>query len=585
MSGVLVRNKAYSPKSLLVERIARMRKVLASASILLLFLLCSSALCSAEEYYILDTEEAYTVGQGVWRTEVEVGVTKQPDASELYTIPRVRVTYGLSDWADIEFDYAWLAVQGTDFFDSSSGVFKDDHDDFGTGDLRIRLKVVPYEFGRHRLGFDFITKLPNASQDSGLGTNETDFTSEVLLSSDWGRLRTHMNVGFAVLGDPFTDGNQRDHIVWGVGGDYSLTESLTLMGEVEGSFEGEHGEEGFIDNIAECSEGPARARVRLGLTGPMGANWRWGMSAFKGVNSHTEDWGVQVGMSRTWETDRKTAPRSFIADESKPSDYLYNPMKTEEAYTIADRQFLTEVAVGYMSQPDGSDLYLLPDLTLGWGLGSWADVQFEFQYLMVNNTERYMSGVAGPVETGIDNDGAGDVRVKFKASPFEFKYGRLGAQLVTKVPSADDDDALGTDEADVTLKALLSTDWKDFFGDSALGRLKTHLNAGIAIQSDRFQVTSQNDYFVWGAAAEYQLLPALIVWSEVEGSTGGDTTVNISQGDVGNSYAEARVGLSGPVRVISFLEDWQWGAALSAGLNDHSRDWTASLGLSRTWGR
>ncbi|MBI4831169.1 MAG: hypothetical protein HY801_06370, partial [Candidatus Lindowbacteria bacterium] len=241
---------------------------------------------------MLDTEEAYTVGQGNVRTEVELGVTKQPDASELYNIPRVRLTYGLSEWADVEFEYEVLAINGTDFTDFADQETKFNHDDTGSGDLRIKLKVIPYEFGPHNLGFQLVTKLPNAEQSEGLGTNEADFTWQVLFSSNLGRLKTHLNAGMAVFGDPSRDGNQNDFVIWGVGGEYALTDSLTLMGEVEGSTAAEHGTNGFSQNIAENSEGNARARARLALTGPIG-QWRWGVSGFKGLNSHTEDWGTQ----------------------------------------------------------------------------------------------------------------------------------------------------------------------------------------------------------------------------------------------------------------------------------------------------
>jgi hypothetical protein len=220
---------------------------------------------------------------------------------------------------------------------------------------------------------------------------------------------------------------------------------------------------------------------------------------------------------------------------------------------------------------------------VGWGIGPWADIEVDFQYLKVEDAVRFGAGGA-VVETGVDENGKGDVRVKLKASPFACRYGRVGVQFVTKAPSSDNENALGTDEADFIAKALFSTDWSQLFGDSPLGRLKTHLNAGIAIQGDPQRLARQDDYFVWGVAAEYEILPMLVLWSEVEGSTNGNTTANISQGDFGNAYAEARLGLTGPLPDIGFLHDWKWGVAASTGLNNHSRDWTASLGFNHTWG-
>lgn len=558
------------------------RHLLARVSLLLLLLLSFRANGHAQEYHMLDTEEAYTVGAGNLRTEIEVGVTRQPDASELISAPGVSVTYGLSEWADLEFEYEWLAVRDTDFTDFEHGIVHQGFDEEGTGDLRIKLKVAPYEFGSHRLGLQFVTKLPNAGQDKGLGTDETDFTWQTLLSSDWGRLKTHVNAGVAFLGDPAHDGNQNNYVVWGAGGEYALNDSLTLMGEVEGSFTADDDTRGSIDNVAEGSEGGARARVRAALTGPVG-DWRWGLSAFKGVNGHTEDWGAQVGLSRTWggggPAEETTPP---IAPGEEPARY-YNPLKTDEAYTIGERGFRVEVGLGYVNQPDGSDLYIIPDLVFGWGIGPWAELEIGFQYLKVQDTMLFDPD-GNVVKSDVDEDGVGDITVKLKASPLETGFGRLGAQFVTKVPDADERKALGTDEADFSFEALFSTDWSRRFGGTPLENLRTHVNAGMSIQSDARELGRQDDCFIWGIAAEYEIAPSLSLWAEAEGSTKGSESRNISEGYYGNSYAEARLGLTGPFRHIEILRGWMWGATVSAGLTGSSRDSSASIGLSRTWG-
>jgi hypothetical protein len=373
-----------------------------------------------------------------------------------------------------------------------------------------------------------------------------------------------------------------DFVVWGIGGQYELPRSLTLMGEIEGSFAADNSTSGFVENVAESSEGGARARARIGLTGPLG-DWRWGVSAFKGVNSHTEDWGAQVGVSRTWGGDKTTDVAVPPVERGEQPETYYNPLKTLEAYTIGERKFRTEVAFGYVNQPDNSDLYIVPDLVFGWGIGPWADLELEFQYLRVEDTIRFRAD--GSIkEENISANGIGDVRIKIKASPFQTRYGRLGFHVLTKAPSAEDDDALGTDEVDVAGRILFSTDWSQFLSGTIVEPLETHINAGIVIQGDRHELSSQDDYFVWGLAAEYDLAPSVTLWAEVEGSTNGEERKNIREGDFGNSYAEVRLGLTGPVPYIEFMEGWKWGVAASAGLTSSSRDWSANVGLSRTWG-
>jgi hypothetical protein len=49
------------------------------------------------------------VGPGNVRTEIEVGITKQADSSDLINFPTVRAIVGLSEWADLEFEYGFLS--------------------------------------------------------------------------------------------------------------------------------------------------------------------------------------------------------------------------------------------------------------------------------------------------------------------------------------------------------------------------------------------------------------------------------------------------------------------------------------------
>lgn len=535
-----------------------------------------------EEFRILHTEEALTVGKGNLRTEIEAGVIKQPDASELYDVPRLRVAYGLSEWADIEFDYQYLVVRGTDIISCHSGELIEDHNDEGTGDLRIEVKMTPWRYGRHRFGLQGTTILPNCDHEKGLGTNEADFIWGGLLTSDWGRLLTHVNAGMAVTGDVFSNGNQKDYFIWGIAGEYALTPRYTLMAELYGSEYCEHGEDWYTQNISEGIYGNDRVQAGLALTGPFLADWRWGVYGFKGLTDHSNDWGVQVGLSKVWGIGGPEQLGLAPSETLPAPESFYNPMVTRTAYTIPERAFHLELAGDYIKQPDHSDLYVIPDLTLGWGLNAWSDFRLEFQYLKVENTDFYDADSNSVVED-FSNHGFGDVWVKFKFSPFEWKYGLLGTQFVTKVPSANDD-GLGTDETDFFFKILFSTDWANLFPDTLLSRLKTHLNAGMAIEGSPHRCACQHDVFIWGALAEYALSDRTTLWAELDGSDGNSVFPNISYGVWGDNVVEARLGLTGPFYGISFLHDWKWGVTASGGLTDDSREWTASLGISRTWG-
>ena len=65
-----------------------------------------------------------------------------------------------------------------------------------------RSASLPKRPGRPSFGFRFATKLPNASNESGLGLDTTDFYASVLVGKTVQSVRVVGNVGLGILGDP-----------------------------------------------------------------------------------------------------------------------------------------------------------------------------------------------------------------------------------------------------------------------------------------------------------------------------------------------------------------------------------------------
>jgi len=80
------------------------------------------------------------------------------------------------------------------------------------GDLLIATKVNFLEENDSRpgLGLRFGTQLPNASQESGLGVDETNFFVAVLLEKKIGEIQLIGNLGLSILGDPTNVAAQND---------------------------------------------------------------------------------------------------------------------------------------------------------------------------------------------------------------------------------------------------------------------------------------------------------------------------------------------------------------------------------------
>lgn len=104
------------------------------------------------------------------------------------------------------------------------------------GDLTMATKVkLRNERGKWpALGMRFGMELPNSGNESGLGNDETNAFSSMLLEKDWGKVRLLGNVGLAILGDPETPGAQDDLYTYGLGLIYKVHQRLNVIGDACG---------------------------------------------------------------------------------------------------------------------------------------------------------------------------------------------------------------------------------------------------------------------------------------------------------------------------------------------------------------
>lgn len=193
----------------------------------------------------LVTEDPEPVGEG--RVLVESGVDvlkgiRYPVSGlegNLLRLPTVGLSFGLGKNAELQIDGGFydrlsitkqfaaplaslLSLTGTQTHDVSDIV------------VATKVKVVGETESRPALAFRFATKLPNASNEAGLGLDTTDFFTSLLVAKNIQSLRLVGNVGFAILGDP-TDGNrQNDVLTYGVSFARAMTAKTEVVGEVNG---------------------------------------------------------------------------------------------------------------------------------------------------------------------------------------------------------------------------------------------------------------------------------------------------------------------------------------------------------------
>ncbi len=157
--------------------------------------------------------------------------------------------------------------------------------DFGDLVLATKLKFAVEKGSRPAVAFKFAVQLPNASHTSGLGNDETEFYTGILLSKRFGPARLLGNVGMAILGNPVGSG-QSDLITYGGAFLLPVHPKISVVGEVNGrqGIEKEH--------VGNENESQARLGIQISATG-----LRWDLGAVAGLKSIDPDWGVAVGLT------------------------------------------------------------------------------------------------------------------------------------------------------------------------------------------------------------------------------------------------------------------------------------------------
>jgi hypothetical protein len=192
------------------------------------------------------TEDPETVGGG--RLLIEAGVDVERDVfypasglrGDRLVAPTIGFSIGLSSIAELQIDGAFYQRLNITERRSAplSGVLDfagdqtTDVDDFV---VATKLRLVTEGDRRPAIGLRLATKLPNSSNESGLGTDMTDFFASMLFAKTVESVRIVGNGGVAIVGDPTADvPEQTDLFAFGLSVARAMTNSTELVGEVNG---------------------------------------------------------------------------------------------------------------------------------------------------------------------------------------------------------------------------------------------------------------------------------------------------------------------------------------------------------------
>jgi hypothetical protein len=158
----------------------------------------------------------------------------------LLRLPTVGLSIGLSSIAELQIDGGFYDRLNIDTRNpnaplagevTSTGSRTSDISDFV---VATKIRFVSEAAKRPALGIRFATKLPNASNESGLGLDATDFHITLLGAKTVQSLRFVGNLGVGILSDPTEGHRQNDVLEYGVSFARAMTQEAELVGELNG---------------------------------------------------------------------------------------------------------------------------------------------------------------------------------------------------------------------------------------------------------------------------------------------------------------------------------------------------------------
>jgi hypothetical protein len=235
----------------------------------------------------LVTEDPEPVGAGRVLLEGGLDVARNQEypvsglQGNLLRLPTIGISVGISSIAELQIDgglYDRLNITERNPLAplaSALTVTGDSTHDVSDVVIATKIRMLAETAGRPALGIRFATKLPNASNESGLGLDTTDFHVTLLGAKTVQSIRVVGNFGVGILADPTTGNRQNDVLDYGLSFARALTQETEVVGELNGRISTRSGtafpgteSRGILKLGGRITRGPVRldAGVFLGLT-------------------------------------------------------------------------------------------------------------------------------------------------------------------------------------------------------------------------------------------------------------------------------------------------------------------------------
>jgi hypothetical protein len=243
----------------------------------------------------IDARPARTVPQG--EVLLRIGLGYEDDVipapllggprGDLWSVPKLQVGVPIGPRADLDVEVPLvmhLEIGGDPRDLGTDGhAWEPGGSETEAGDLRIATRVLFRQEPERgpAVGMRFGLKVPSASDETGLGTDEADVFAELLLSQPVGRGTMHLNVGLAILGDPTENSSQEDVVTYALAWEVRPGARTAWFVEASG-----------IWNPSSSSRGEEGV-VRTGISREVGmGRGAWEGTLLAGYEDASPDWGV-----------------------------------------------------------------------------------------------------------------------------------------------------------------------------------------------------------------------------------------------------------------------------------------------------
>ncbi len=248
------------------------------------FLVLIMAWTSARSELPAITQEAKIQPPGTLAVDFGFGYRSEPrdfglpEHDARWDLAKTRLAAGLGDLVE---------VQATGILISAVDNASATEHDFGDWTLGTKIRLFTEHGKRPATALLWEVKVPLASSDDGVGTDEADFFVHVLLSKHFGeRNRLDVNLGGGFLGDPTKSSSQDDVLIFGAAWSGHLSDKNVIGVELLAR-------DGFKEN-----DSPALLR---GIYRHIAGRWSISAAVAAGLNGDTDDFAVDLFVRRQFQ--------------------------------------------------------------------------------------------------------------------------------------------------------------------------------------------------------------------------------------------------------------------------------------------